>query len=51
MPNEKGGGAHTPRGILEMALKKERSSYAFYDQMLKSARIEMLTEVLEQLRN
>jgi len=42
---------NTPMSILKAALKKEKASYRFYDDLLKKHKsIEILREMIEQLR-
>jgi rubrerythrin len=41
----------TPADILELALKKEESSYEFYDDMLKTTKSAILKELLTELKN
>ncbi len=42
---------NTPMGILKTALKMEKASYRFYDDLLKKHKSsEILREIIEQLR-
>ncbi len=41
----------TPIDILTAALKKERDAYRFYDQLLNTATVSMVQELLEKLRD
>lgn len=49
--NEKTEKLSTPREILEAALAKEEEAYNFYDNHLKKAKITILRETLEQLKD
>jgi rubrerythrin len=42
--------ARTPAALLEMALTKEKSSCAFYEQVLKHASAGLLQEMVETLK-
>ncbi len=41
----------TPMEILEAALQKEKSAYQFYDNLMNNTNIELLQEIIEQLRD
>lgn len=41
----------TPYDILRAALKKEKASYRYYDNLLKDEKVHALREFLEDLRN
>jgi len=41
----------TPMELLEIALAKEKSAYAFYQQMLRRTRVGLLRELAETLKN
>jgi rubrerythrin len=41
----------TKERILDMALRKERDAFRFYDGLLNQTRADILREVLETLRN
>ena len=41
----------TPDQILELALEKERAAYNFYNEAVSGSKIEMIRELLEELRN
>ena len=41
----------TPFEILQAALRREKSAYAFYDGMLKQSTVGFLSEMLEELRD
>ena len=43
--------ARTPADLLEMALTKEKLSYAFYEQMQQHASVGLLRELVETLKN
>ncbi len=40
----------TAKDILEAALRKEKASYNFYDNLLKNTKVGILEEILEKLR-
>ncbi len=42
---------HTPIEILQAALRKEQSSYAFYDDMLQQSTVGFVSDILEELRD
>ena len=42
---------HTPIEILQAALRKEHSSYTFYDELLKNSTVGFVTDLLEELRD
>jgi rubrerythrin len=50
MPEPKTTLDQTPRGILELALKKEMAAYAFYDRLMLKSRVTMVRELLLELR-
>lgn len=41
---------YTVSGVLETALRREKASYNFYDNLLKKTNLEVLREVLEELK-
>jgi len=41
----------TPNQLLEMALEKERAAYVFYSEACASSKVDMIRELLEELRN
>ena len=41
----------TPFEILQAALRREKSAYAFYDGMLKQSTAGFLSDMLEELRD
>ena len=41
---------YTVSEILETALRREKASYKFYDSILKKTNLEVLRDVLEELR-
>ena len=42
---------HTPIEILNAALRKEQSSYAFYEDLLEQSTVGFVTDLLEELRD
>jgi len=42
---------YSPADVLKLALEKEKSSYGFYQEMLKTAKYPGLTRVLTELRD
>ena len=43
--------ANSMSQILEVALKREREAYRFYDRLLSETKVGILKEILEQLRD
>ncbi|NIS68709.1 MAG: hypothetical protein GTO12_07060 [Proteobacteria bacterium] len=41
----------TPEEILSTALKKEKAAFSYYDRMLKSTNIELIRDLLQELKN
>ena len=41
----------TPRDMLELALRKEKAAYKFYDRLVQQSKVRMVSEMLEKLRN
>jgi rubrerythrin len=41
----------TPEGILRQALAKEREAFSYYDGMLKASSIEIIKDLLQELKN
>jgi len=41
----------TPEEILNTALAKEQAAFDYYDQMLKSTNIEVIQDLLQELKN
>ena len=48
--SEKKPRLETSADILEAALRKEKASYNFYNNLLKNTRVGILVETLDQLR-
>jgi rubrerythrin len=42
--------SRTPAEILEIALRKEQASFAFYDRLMSDTRVNIVMELIEQLR-
>lgn len=42
---------YTPNDVLRLALEKEKSSYAFYQEMIKHTENPVLTRLLARLRD
>ena len=42
---------HTPIEILNAALRKEQSSYAFYEYLLQQSTVGFVSDLLEELRD
>ena len=41
----------TPEEILNTALAKEKAAFGYYDQMLKVTNIEVIQDLLQELKN
>ncbi len=41
----------TPEEILNRALAKEQASFRYYDRMLKSTKIDLIRDLLQDLKN
>lgn len=41
----------TPLDVLQAALRREKSAYAFYDGLLQQSTVGFLSEMLEELRD
>ncbi|NIQ39292.1 MAG: hypothetical protein GTN81_11960 [Proteobacteria bacterium] len=41
----------TPEEILNTALAKERAAFSYYDRMLKASNIEVIQDLLQELKN
>lgn len=41
----------TPEEILRQALAKERTAFSYYDRMLKATSIEVIKDLLQDLKN
>ena len=50
MESKKDTKSYTVSEILEMALKREKASYQFYDKIIKNISVNTLVETIEQLR-
>jgi rubrerythrin len=42
---------HTPIEILKEALRKEQSSYDFYNDLLQQSTVDFMSDILEELRD
>jgi rubrerythrin len=51
MMNEDKKTPHTPIEILKEALRKEQSSYTFYNDMLQQSTVDFMSDILEELRD
>ncbi|MBN2108246.1 MAG: ferritin-like domain-containing protein [Deltaproteobacteria bacterium] len=49
--NEEKKTPHTPIEILKEALRKEQSSYTFYNDMLQQSTVGFVSDILEELRD
>ena len=41
----------TPAKILEAAMTREKAAYEFYDSLLSHSKVQIITEMLESLKN
>lgn len=41
----------TPKEILDTALAKEKAAFSYYDRMLKATNIEVIQDLLQELKN